>query len=74
MCEDPQTCLATFGQAFQQYEEEVEHGTHGHRAEAPVFLNRAETLRDAVGAVAEAAKGGARLVVFLEAFIPGYPA
>lgn len=40
----------------------------------PVFLDRAETLRVAVSAVAEAAKGGAQLVVFPEAFIPGYPA
>lgn len=41
---------------------------------APAFLNRAECLRIAVGAVAEAAAGGARLVIFPEAFIPGYPA
>ncbi len=40
----------------------------------PVFLDRAETLKSAVGAVAEAAKKGARLIVFPEAFIPGYPA
>jgi len=40
----------------------------------PVFLNRAETLARAVASVAEAAKGGARLVVFPEAFVPGYPA
>jgi hypothetical protein len=41
---------------------------------APAFLDRAECLRIAVSAVAEAAAGGARLVVFPEAFIPGYPA
>jgi nitrilase len=41
---------------------------------APVFLNRAETLKKAVLAVGEAAKGGAQLIVFPEAFIPGYPA
>jgi nitrilase len=41
---------------------------------APAFLNRPECLRLAVSAVAEAAAGGARLVVFPEAFIPGYPA
>lgn len=41
---------------------------------APAFLNRAECLRIAVSAVAEAAAGGARLVVFPEAFVPGYPA
>jgi nitrilase len=40
----------------------------------PVFLNRAETLRIAVRAVDEAVKGGAQLIVFPEAFIPGYPA
>ena len=40
----------------------------------PVFLNRADTLRNAVGAVGEAVKGGAQLIVFPEAFIPGYPA
>ncbi len=41
---------------------------------APAFLDRAECLRIAVRAVAEAAAGGARLIVFPEAFIPGYPA
>lgn len=41
---------------------------------APAFLNRAECLRIAVSSVAEAAAGGARLVIFPEAFIPGYPA
>jgi nitrilase len=40
----------------------------------PVFLNRAQTLAKAVASVGEAAKAGARLVVFPEAFIPGYPA
>jgi nitrilase len=40
----------------------------------PVFLERAETLKVAVSAIDEAVKGGARLIVFPEAFIPGYPA
>ena len=40
----------------------------------PVFLDRTETLKRAVAAVGEAAQTGARLVVFPEAFIPGYPA
>ena len=41
---------------------------------APAFLDRAECLHIAVSAVVEAAAGGARLIVFPEAFIPGYPA
>ena len=40
----------------------------------PVFLNRAETIGLAVSSIREAANAGARLVVFPEAFIPGYPA
>ena len=40
----------------------------------PVFLNRAETLKQAVASVSEAARDGAQLIVFPEAFIPGYPA
>jgi nitrilase len=41
---------------------------------APAFLDRAECLRIAVSSVGEAAAGGARLVIFPEAFVPGYPA
>ncbi len=40
----------------------------------PVFLNRAETIDKAVTSVREAAQEGARLIVFPEAFISGYPA
>jgi nitrilase len=40
----------------------------------PVFLNRAATLDRAVTAVDEAAADGAQLVVFPEAYVPGYPA
>jgi nitrilase len=42
--------------------------------QAPVFLDRAATLARAIDAVHEAALAGAALVVFPEAFIPGYPA
>jgi len=41
---------------------------------APRYLHRDETLSAAVAAIAEAAAGGAKLVVFPEAFVPGYPA
>jgi nitrilase len=41
---------------------------------APTYLHREQTLDTAVAAIAEAAAGGAGLVVFPEAFVPGYPA
>ncbi len=41
---------------------------------APVFLNKEKTIASAVRLVEEAAKAGAELVIFTEAFIPGYPA
>ncbi len=41
---------------------------------APVFLDKAQTIELAVNSVDEAAAQGADLVVFTEAFIPGYPA
>lgn len=41
---------------------------------APEFLSRAGCLRKAVRATGEAAAAGAEVVVFPEAFIPGYPA
>ena len=41
---------------------------------SPVFLEREATLRVAVAALAEAAQQGARLAVFPESFVPGYPA
>jgi nitrilase len=41
---------------------------------APIYLHRDKTLTAAVAAIAEAATGGAKLVIFPEAFVPGYPA
>lgn len=41
---------------------------------APVFLEREKTVALAAEAVGEAAAQGARLIVFPEAFVPGYPA
>jgi nitrilase len=38
-----------------------------------VLLDRKRTLESAIAAVTEAAQGGAKLIVFPEAFIPGYP-
>ncbi len=40
----------------------------------PVLLNKNESIASAVTSVAAAATSGARLVIFTEAFIPGYPA
>jgi len=39
----------------------------------PVFLDKHKTIESAVAMVEEAAGKGAELVVFTEAFIPGYP-
>ncbi len=39
----------------------------------PVFLNKQKTVEKACVIIEEAAENGARLVVFPEAFIPGYP-
>lgn len=41
---------------------------------APVFLDKGKTIELAVEKVGQAAEAGADLVVFSEAFIPGYPA
>lgn len=39
----------------------------------PVFLNKEKTVDKACDAIAEAGKNGAKLIVFPEAFISGYP-
>lgn len=39
-----------------------------------VLLNRSRTIADAVASIREAASNEARLVIFPEAYIPGYPA
>ena len=41
---------------------------------APVFLDKEKTIARAVDLVKEVAGAGAELVIFSEAFIPGYPA
>ena len=40
---------------------------------APVFLNKSKTVEKACDTIAEAGKEGCKLIVFPEAFIPGYP-
>ncbi len=40
---------------------------------SPVFLNKEKTIEKACNAIKEAAKKGAKLIVFPEAFISGYP-
>ncbi|MCA9861139.1 MAG: carbon-nitrogen hydrolase family protein, partial [Thermomicrobiales bacterium] len=40
---------------------------------SPVFLDAAKTVDKAVSLIAEAAANGARLIVFPEVFVPGYP-
>ena len=39
----------------------------------PVFLNRDATIAKAAGLIGEAARAGARIIAFPEAFVPGYP-
>jgi len=41
---------------------------------SPEFLDRERTIQKAVGLVEEAVASGAEMIVFPEAFIPGYPA
>ncbi|MGW6873801.1 carbon-nitrogen hydrolase family protein [Streptomyces xanthophaeus] len=40
---------------------------------APVYLDAAATVEKTIALIAEAAAGGAELVVFPEVFVPGYP-
>jgi nitrilase len=40
---------------------------------SPVLLNREQTIQLAANLTDEAANQGAELVIFTEAFIPGYP-
>lgn len=40
---------------------------------APVLFDREATIEKAIGLVGEAARGGAKLVLFPEAFVPAYP-
>jgi len=40
---------------------------------APIFLNKEKTVEKACSAISEAGKNGVKLIVFPEAFIPGYP-
>jgi nitrilase len=40
----------------------------------PCILNRDDTIRRAVALIDETAGAGAKLIIFPEAFIPGYPA
>jgi nitrilase len=42
--------------------------------QAPQVLDRAATLEEAVRLIVEAAEKGAQLIVFPEAYVPGYPA
>jgi predicted amidohydrolase len=40
---------------------------------APVFMNKAETLKKVVSLIEEAGAQDIKLLVFPETFVPGYP-
>ena len=41
--------------------------------QAPIFLDKEKTIQKVVALIEEAAGSGAKLIVFPESFIPGYP-
>ena len=41
--------------------------------ESPVFLDKEKTIKKSVSLIGEASNSGAKLIVFPETFIPGYP-
>ena len=42
--------------------------------QSPVLLDLAGTIDKAINVISEAAKNGAEVIIFPEAFFPGYPA
>ena len=40
---------------------------------APVFMNKAATIKKVVSLIEQAAKDDVKLLVFPETFVPGYP-
>ena len=41
--------------------------------QAPIFHDKGKTIQKVVALIEEAAESGAKLIVFPESFIPGYP-
>ena len=48
-------------------------GADGSFQAAPVFLDREAALAKALSLIEEGARGGAQLIAFPEAFLPGHP-
>lgn len=67
--------MIVFGQVEKNENQEIMTNTIKVAAAqvAPVYLNKEKTVEKACKTIEEAAKNGAKLVVFPEAFIPGYP-
>ena len=40
---------------------------------APVFMNKAATIKKVISLIEQAAKDDVKLLVFPETFVPGYP-